>query len=90
MRRKKKQTEKLFEVPKADFWKALTWTCHICNENRPDSKISVLTKTVEALSSSAGGTVTENIRYCNDRPECFEAAKTFSHFHLEKEDNDHT
>lgn len=81
-RRRKNQKEQLLEIPNSCFFDALTWTCHICKENRPDAKISVLKKTVEKLSSQVGGIVTENIRYCNDRSECIEGAKTYTHFHL--------
>lgn len=52
----------------------LTWVCHVCKEERPDEKISVLTKPLIIGSVE----VTQNIRYCNDRPECFEGAKVFS------------
>jgi len=54
----------------------LTWTCHICKEERPDAKISVLKK---PLNLGGGITASENIRYCNDRPTCIEGAKLYSH-----------
>lgn len=49
----------------------LTWTCHVCGENRPDAEISVfkstrMVKTVE---------VHQNVRYCNDRASCTIGAK---------------
>lgn len=49
----------------------LTWTCHVCSDERPDSKISV------SVNKRKIGDVpiTENVRYCNDRQECVEAAK---------------
>ena len=50
----------------------LTWTCHVCNQVRPDSKISVRTKRKRIGSVEFD----ENIRYCNDRPECVEGSKT--------------
>lgn len=42
------------------------WRCHVCKDYRPDDKISVRSR-LRML-----GTVSfqENIRYCNDRPEC--------------------
>jgi hypothetical protein len=52
-----------------------TWTCHICHEERPDDKISVVTK---PLDFGHGVKADQNIRYCNDRPECFKGTKTFS------------
>ena len=54
----------------------LEWKCHICKEKRPDSKISVHARPVKV----GGITVTQNVRYCNDRPACVEGAKTFSFF----------
>lgn len=55
----------------------LTWKCHICGEERPDDKISVLSKPL-VINGEARGQ--QNIRYCNDRPACVEGAKTFSFF----------
>jgi len=56
-----------------------TWKCHICGEERPDDKISVLTKplVINGVPISGGQ---ENIRYCNDKPACVEGAKEFSFF----------
>jgi len=53
----------------------LTWTCHVCGRERPDERISVESRQVMR------GTVvfTENVRYCNDRAECIEKAKVYSH-----------
>jgi hypothetical protein len=53
----------------------LTWTCHICKKERPDALISVLSKPLIIAGQQAGN---QNIRYCNDNPECIEGAKTFS------------
>lgn len=57
----------------------LTWTCHICGEERPDDKISVLSKPLVINGQVAPGGQ-QNIRYCNDRPACIEGAKEFSFF----------
>ena len=54
---------------------SLTWTCHICGEERPDERISVYSS-MKALSS--GIEMKQNVRYCNDRAECIEGAKTRS------------
>jgi len=52
-----------------------TWTCHICGRERPDAQISVQ----KNITRYAGlGEVQENVRYCNDDPECAERAKTFT------------
>lgn len=52
-----------------------TWKCHICKEERPDDKISVLSKPLLVNGQPCGE---QNIRYCNDRPACLEGAKSFS------------
>ncbi len=51
----------------------LTWTCHICGKERPDAKISVLSKPLIISGRICGE---QNIRYCNDNPGCREKAKT--------------
>lgn len=50
--------------------KDITWTCHICGDERPDSKISVHSRT----TVHGNVPITENIRYCNDRLSCYEGA----------------
>jgi hypothetical protein len=49
----------------------LEWTCHVCGELRPDDKINVYSR----VSTRFGVELTENVRYCNDKPDCFEKAK---------------
>jgi hypothetical protein len=56
-----------------------TWKCHICGEERPDDKISVLSKPLIINGQVVLGSQ-QNIRYCNDRPACIEGAKEFSFF----------
>lgn len=63
-----------------------TWKCHICGEERPDDKISVLSKPLIINGQVVLG-AQQNIRYCNDRPACIEGAKEFSFF---KGENDGT
>lgn len=53
----------------------LTWTCHICKRERPDDKISVYTKPLVVNGRVCGE---QNIRYCNDNPECREGAQDYS------------
>ena len=49
------------------FTDPLTWKCHVCGDERPDASISVHKRD----SIMPGGTsITENIRYCNDRVSC--------------------
>lgn len=53
----------------------MTWICHICGEERPDDKISVINKPMRFDNNVIGQ---QNIRYCNDKQECFEGTKDFS------------
>lgn len=59
-----------------------TWSCHICHDTRPEDKISVRTTDVSADYGLDHGTMRQNVRYCNDRPECMEAALTFKFFQV--------
>ena len=63
------------------FTESLTWTCHICGEERPDAKISVLTKPLVINGTACGE---QNIRYCNDKAECIEGARHKDFFGGEK------
>ncbi|GAH41327.1 unnamed protein product, partial [marine sediment metagenome] len=58
--------------------------CHICGEERPDDKISVLTKPLIINGQVCGW---QNIRYCNDKLDCIEGAKEFSFFKASGEVN---
>jgi len=62
----------------------LTWTCHVCGERRPDDKISVFSRDDSGKYNLPKGTVTTNVRYCNDRSDCREGTKTFD-FSSDKE-----
>ena len=62
----------------------LTWTCHICSEERPDEKISVYKKDISEDHNLPEGTMQQNVRYCNDKLECGQAAKDYNHFSNEK------
>jgi hypothetical protein len=48
----------------------LTWTCHVCGKERPDDKIGVHSTTVTKNDIP----ITQNVRYCNDNPECIDGA----------------
>jgi len=52
---------------------AVSWTCHVCGDERPDGRISVHTKPLPGIEHA-----TQNIRYCNDRPECVAGAPLFN------------
>jgi hypothetical protein len=62
------------EQKNPDQKSALEWTCHVCGKLRPDDKINVYSR----VSTRFGVELTENVRYCNDNPDCFERAKTFT------------
>lgn len=53
----------------------LTWKCHICGKERPDEFISVYHRPIYLNGQQVG---MQNIRYCNDNPDCFDKAKNFS------------
>ena len=55
---------------------ALTWTCHICHQRRPNKFISVYS----SVKIIKGIPLTHNVRYCNDNNDCIEKVKTFSFF----------
>ena len=62
-----------------------TWKCHICGDERPDEKISVLSKPIVTNGQVVPGGQ-QNIRYCNDRPACIEGAEVFSFFKASEEE----
>lgn len=53
----------------------LSWVCDVCGELRPDKYISVYTKDISETFQLPPGTVTRNVKYCNDKLECVEGAK---------------
>jgi hypothetical protein len=55
----------------------LTWTCHVCGDDRPDRLIGVHKHRLRHVQSRV--VMDENVRYCLDRPACAAAAQTF-HF----------
>lgn len=55
----------------------LSWTCHVCGDDRPDEKISVANRPL-ALSEPwpyESPAPTFNVRYCNDRQACTVVAR---------------
>ncbi len=59
----------------------ITWTCHICGKERPDEKISVAVHDSSDLYNAKEGTVTSNVRYCNDNQDCEDKAKSKTYQH---------
>lgn len=53
------------------------WSCHICYRMKPDRMISVKTHDTSELYNLPIGTLRQNVRYCNDNPECEREAETF-------------
>ncbi len=54
----------------------LTWQCDICHRERPDAQISVY-KIDETPADLPAGTVTRNVKYCNDNPACRTGAENW-------------
>lgn len=52
-------------------WANLTWTCHVCKEERPDAKIGVHSEK-RILN---GVEFQTNVRYCVDRESCRDGAR---------------
>jgi hypothetical protein len=52
----------------------LTWTCHVCGDERPDSMIAVAVHDLSADHGMPPGTIQRNVRYCADRRDCIRAA----------------
>ncbi len=61
----------------------LTWTCHVCGDERPDRFILVH----KSKWKRNGIEIQENIRYCRDRLDCADAAP-FKTFMREQENTD--
>jgi hypothetical protein len=60
----------------SSFFDDLTWTCHVCKKTRPDAAISVYKVDISATHGLPPGTMQQNIRYCNDNPECIANVET--------------
>lgn len=59
------------------FSEPLSWSCHICGKDRPDAAISVFLSDLSDEMKLPPGTVTQNVRYCNDDPKCTQEARVF-------------
>lgn len=57
-------------------WDPGTWECHICKTDRPDANISVFK---HHHKTATGVEWSENVRYCNDNPDCIAAAPHYHH-----------
>lgn len=51
----------------------LSWTCHVCGEERPDALIAV--HHVYKMIPNTDATITANVRFCSDRAECHNGAE---------------
>jgi len=68
----------------------MKWRCHICGAVRPDEKISVFSSDTSVEHDLPPGTMTQNVRYCNDNPACIDAAKAFRHVKATVDEPDYT
>lgn len=50
----------------------MTWTCHVCGDERPDHVIAVAKST---RTFGNGIEVQQNVRYCGDREACARGAR---------------
>ncbi len=48
----------------------ITWTCHVCGDEREDRRISVHRVDRSEEMGLRPAHCQHNIRYCNDRPAC--------------------
>jgi hypothetical protein len=62
---------------------ALTWSCHVCGEERPDAAIGVFKR--EHLIEGRVE-VTENVRHCIDRADCVFGAQQVHFLPARKEE----
>lgn len=63
---------------RVDWPNYVRWQCDICGKERDDRHIAVITKPL-IINGRLSGCGTENIKYCDDNPDCTQKAKTFSH-----------
>ena len=55
------------------FTDPLMLGCHVCGESRREHNINTR---FNHFQNAHGATWTENIRYCNDRPDCIQRSQT--------------
>lgn len=55
----------------------VTWTCHVCGDERSDERISVLSKPGLIAGRFP---FQQNVRYCNDNPTCVRGAVNVDFF----------
>lgn len=60
----------------SNWMEDVVWRCHICGEYRPDDKIRVYRTDISAEHGMQPGTIVQNVRYCEDKPECVIKAQT--------------
>lgn len=55
------------EITLGQYLKLIRWRCDVCRDYRTDKHIDVITHDINVITK-------RNVKYCNDRLECFEAA----------------
>lgn len=59
----------------------ITWTCLVCGDDRPDRLISVHTTEIAyPIPGRPDYSITQNVRFCNDRPACVAGAPAVTFF----------
>lgn len=57
----------------------ITWRCDVCNAEKSDNKIDVVSKKHELCG---GGSIAINIKYCNDNQNCKDKADSVANDQL--------
>lgn len=55
---------------RGEMFAGLTWTCHVCGDERPDLSIAVFKRDVSTDHGLPIGSMFTNVRHCSDRPKC--------------------
>lgn len=55
----------------------ISWSCHICEKVRPDDKISVVKTDLSKKYGLPKGSMTQNVRHCNDNEKCIKESTFF-------------
>jgi len=53
----------------------VVWRCDVCHEMRDDRYISVFTTDTSEAHLLPPGTMSQNVKYCNDKQSCREGAR---------------
>lgn len=63
-----------------EYTMGIQWACHVCGRVRDDRYISVYTTDRSKEYGLPSGTMSHNVRYCNDNKECIAGASEVDFF----------